>query len=290
MVPPSGMLTPAETIELTASQRTFLFGRFKRQDLLIKLSGALLLAVSGLLVWLLIHDPLGTLPGAPAFWKGAPMILGATFFGINGALLMLLRRFSLSVLLVALLLAGAFAAGAQGYARTVSDSEELEMSYALPAAAVPGVLEELSVTLSESRVRALAQDLAAAGHIQEPPAFDELALTYGAPRGASGVQVTARFTFCPFVHARQSPGRYMAGLYLLWLADRHVAAVTRKSGGAAEARVDPLRRLDTLARYLYRRGELALTGPGAAASWLLQRERDPELKQDLEAYLARFAR
>ena len=275
---------------MTSSQRSRLFAHIRRRDLVIKLLGALLMGVSGMLAWQLMHDPLGTVPGSPSIWKGTPMILSAAFTGIYGALLLLLRRFSLAAVLLAMLLAGASAMGAQAYARTISDREEVEFNYALPKEQIEGFLETMRVALPESLLLALTQDLQAAGHIEEPPAFDEVAVAFGAPGAGGGVQISLRFTYCPFVHARQSPGRYAASLYAQWIADRHVAGLLSTAGGAPEKQADPAKSLDTLVRYLYRRSSRNLAHPVEAARWLYGREPDPELKKALHAYMESHTR
>lgn len=279
MVTPSGIVTPTDTVELSHSQRAKLMDRVRRRDWVIKGAGATLLGVCGALAWLLIGDPAGMMPGMPGFWKGAPMILGAVFCGIYGALIMVLRRFSLSAVLVAMFAAGLSAFGAQSFVRTITDSELLALRIHVPDASKQAFAKDLGEAVTEARLKGLTGDLRAAGILEEPSAFDAALVTVGQDGDGDALELSARLIYCPFVHERRSTGRYLAMQYATLAAG---VLAERTPGAIFEGRTSETLRV--LTSYLSRRYPEHFAQPAAAAQWLAAREPDPEVKRVLEAY------
>src|SRR5579862_3671080 len=82
-----------------------------------RIAGVVLLTMGGGFAYLFTEHSNGTLArfGFPRAWAGAPILLGATFCGINGGFLLAQRRFSLGALMIAGISAAIVAAGAQAY-------------------------------------------------------------------------------------------------------------------------------------------------------------------------------
>jgi len=123
------MLNPTDTVEMSGSQRVKLMTELRKREWSVRAAGVVLLAASGALAWMLIVDPLGTVPGAERIWKGAPMILVAACLGCFGALVLILKRFSLGALIVSTVLGAAAASGAQAYVHTIQDTEQASLSH-----------------------------------------------------------------------------------------------------------------------------------------------------------------
>lgn len=281
-LPPSGFLTPTDTVELSQTQRARLIGRIRRRDWALKAAGAALLAVSGGLAWMLILDPAGMVPGLPGFWKGAPIILFAAFSGIYGGLILVLRRFSLASVLVAMLAAALCAFAAQAYVRTIQDSERLLLQFPVAAEKVPAFSASLTQSLTEARLRGLVSDLRGGGILEEPSAFEEVLISIGPGEAGAGVELEARFVFCPFVHARQSPGRYLAMQYATLITDLKAEAAT-----GPEAAKHSDEEVRVICSYLHRRYDERFKTRADAARWLAQREPDAEVKSALERFAER---
>src|SRR5438132_9294297 len=82
-----------------------------------RIAGIALLALGGACAYLFTIYSNGTLArfGFPRAWAGAPILLGATFCGINGGFLLAQRRFSLGALMIAGIAAMVLASGTQAY-------------------------------------------------------------------------------------------------------------------------------------------------------------------------------
>jgi len=284
---PSGLLHPTDTVELTCTQRARLMDRLRRRDRIVKAIGAGLLALSGFLAWQLIQQPVGTIANLPGCWRGTPLVLGATFCGILGGLVLVLRRFSLGALLVATCTAGFAAFSTQAFLRTIQDSEALQLEYSAPQPSRIALAQRLGEAVTEVRLQDLLADLKRDGLLEEPFAFDAVLVSTGNTSG-SGVELTARFVFCPYFHERQSSGRYVAMHYAALLADLAAEETPEasRSNGQRHAQAQFL----TLSTYLSRRYTGHFKTTIDAARWLAERERHPETRHALERFLEQSIR
>lgn len=210
------------------------------------------------------------------------MLLGATFCGIWGGLILVLRRFSLGALLAATCTAGFTAFGAQAFLRTIKDSETLKLDYNTPQQSKAALAQRLGVAVTEARLQDLLADLRHEGLLEESSAFDAVLISTG-NTSAAGVELSVRFVFCPYFHERQSAGRYMAMHYASLLAD--LAAEETPDVSRHDGRRHAQIQFQAFSKYLSRRHTERFKTTTDAARWLLEREDRPEIRHALERFL-----
>ncbi|MBI3832385.1 MAG: hypothetical protein HY291_22870 [Planctomycetes bacterium] len=178
------------------------------------LGGLGMLAAGSALLYFFVADPSGTLPGFPQVWKGGPLLLGACFLGVYGALLLLLKRFSLGAMLLAAVLSAALTGGVHAYVYSFRESETREDSFNLPPEKLKDFLERSRTSLTSTRVTAFVLDLYATGHLKQAIDYDELVIQFGGDRENEWRQfLRLTFSWSPYVHPMRSQARTWAQSY-----------------------------------------------------------------------------
>lgn len=178
------------------------------------LGGLGMVAAGAALLYFFVADPTGTLPGFPQVWKGGPLLLGACFLGVYGALLLILKRFSLASMLLSIILSASLTGGVHAYVYSFRESETRKDSFYLPPKNLKALLERSRTSLTSTRVTAFVLDLYAAGHLKQAIDYDELEITYGADQENESEQLLIlKFSWSPYVHPKRSQARMWAQSY-----------------------------------------------------------------------------
>ena len=170
------------------------------------------------------REPKGELPFLPGAWKGGPLLLCGGFLAICGALLMALRRFSLAAFIVAALVSGAFAAGAQAYVNGMREVTQRRFDVYLSQELQGAFIEQVKQKITPARLFDFALRYCAIRHSALP--FDSLDIKYGGdPANPNIVRVTLETHSCPYLHTASSATIDGVSTYAKFLCEWNSSAV-----------------------------------------------------------------
>ena len=180
----------------------------------MRLLGLALLGIGGAFLYQFVKTPTGWIPGFPNAWRGGPLILGASFFGISGGFLIFQRRFSLAALIVAGVVSAALTSATQGYVRSIREVSTMDTQMTLPAGKLTEFIARSRETVTPDRLRQFAEDEDRKGWLRSGVDFETAYVTFGTVLGNSDdVIVTVNMEVCPFVHPLAGNSRHDVQMY-----------------------------------------------------------------------------
>ena len=166
----------------------------------MRLLGVVLVGVGIFFLQLFTSEPTGGIPGFPHAWRGAPLILGACFFGINGFYLIFQRKFSLAALLVAGIASSAVASAAQAYVRNIRDVVPMDSCITLPEDKRPEFVARSKELVTPDSLRRFADEQYEKGWSSGVD-FESAYVTFGKVADTKeNVVVTTNIEICPFIY------------------------------------------------------------------------------------------
>ncbi len=179
-------------------------------------------------IWLLkefLEQPMGSIPGMPGTWRGAPLLLGACFLTIYGALIVILRRFSLAAILATGILSAGFATGMQAYAKSIrhiaTDSCWIDIENS------DEFSQKLHQSLSNANLASFADRLVQDKFVQFNE-YDSISIRVSSAR--EGTLVDIRYTYCPCVHTGRSELRGIVKAYVEFAAACKAGEIRQDQG------------------------------------------------------------
>ena len=167
----------------------------------MRLLGVMMLGVCAACMYQFVKTPTGGIPGYPQAWRGGPLILGASFFGISGGFLLIQRRFSLAALIVAGLISATLTSAIHAYVRSIREVATLNSFVNVPPEKLTEFIARSRELTTPERVRQFADDENRKGWLRSGVDFETAWITYGAvPGHKDSVDVTINIEFCPYIH------------------------------------------------------------------------------------------
>jgi hypothetical protein len=175
----------------------------------MRLAGILLACVGGAFIYEFTQKPTGGIPGFPQAWRGGPLLLGASFFGINGFYLILQKRFSLGALLVAGIVSAALTSVTHAYVRSIRATSAVRTTLDLPSEKLTEFIAKSHEMLPPDALRQFVEDARTSGRLQSNVGFDSAIISFRLMKAVQEcpdtdhktVQITVslNFEFCPYV-------------------------------------------------------------------------------------------
>lgn len=212
----------------------------RRARLLSAALGALLLCGGAWLLWGFAKDPTGELSWLPGTWKGAPLILGACFGGVYGALLLLLRRFTLRGMLLCSVLSAALAGGLTAYVQTITDTQTIRGNVCVPREFQEAVQRDATKKITPARIARFLDELREAGKFNGVQDFQSVTIALIPDPSDDWIGYRTSFEFCPFVQPRSSQARTIAGKYIEALLNLYCLEARRKEWDREDYEPSPL--------------------------------------------------
>lgn len=178
------------------------------------LLGLLLFCGGGWCLSAFVKSPSGQLPWLPGTWKGAPLILGACFGGVYGALLLILRRFSLRGMLLCSILSAALAAGLTAYVQTITETQTIRASLPVGSKAQDELLGKLREKITKERVLHFLEALREAGKLEGVQDFQAMNLSFAPGKSGDDIECRVEFEFLTYLQPATSPSRAVAARYV----------------------------------------------------------------------------
>ncbi len=273
----------------------------------MRLLGVMLVGVGIFFLHLFTSEPTGGIPGFPHAWRGAPLILGACFFGINGFYLLFQRKFSLAALLVAGIASSAVASAAQAYVRSIRDVVPMDSYVYLPEKERPDFIARAKELVTPDTLRRFADEQYEKGWSTGVD-FESVYVTYGkAPQNKDQIAVTTNLEVCPFIYplardSRVSVQNYSNFLHL-WIVAKltnvkpdatHAVSTFDWGSSRNSAELELVELVDSLvnsSRVLIGSANYKISVRKArhnTLAWLRDREPNTEIKQFLSEALTEF--
>lgn len=282
----------------------------------MRLLGVLLLGISAAFMYQFVRTPTGGIPGFPHAWRGGPLILGASFFGISGGFLLLQRRFSLAALIVGGVISAALTSAIHGYVRSIREVTPLSTFVNVPPDKLTEFIARSRELATPEHLRQFADDENRKGWLRSGVDFESAWITVGAVPGQKDtVDVTINIESCPYIHpvggdARKDVLAYSAFLHR-WILGRVTGERLRPGEIVTsaffpplfpysrpylsaefeillDALVDSSRILNSVRSSKRTYNEVRNEGRHNALVWLAEREPDPELKKFFEDAVAEY--
>ncbi len=236
-------------------------------------------------IWLLkefLEQPMGSIPGMPGTWRGAPLLLSASFLTISGALMVILRRFSLAAILATGILSTGFATGMQAYVKSIRETVYEAYSVEIEASKSDQFIRELRECVSDTRLDALAADLYRDKFVRSID-YESATVSFGASNDGA-IVIKTNFSYCPYIHNSRSGVRDIIHSYVRFAARLKADRLTYYPLGSFERRYSYERNLLeyslTRGRYFERLDRIKLERDGFTC--FAQRETDQDLKEFFE--------
>lgn len=183
------------------------------------LLGLLLFCGGGWCLSAFVKSPSGQLPWLPGTWKGAPLILGACFGGVYGALLLILRRFSLRGMLLCSILSAALAAGLTAYVQTITETQTIRIVREVPSRLQDKYLDVVSREITSQRVLRFLESLHAEDKLARSRDFNSLTVTFSTSQVAYEIECKLNIDVMTYVDPSSSEIRTAAENYVNFLLD-----------------------------------------------------------------------
>jgi hypothetical protein len=181
----------------------------------MRLAGILLACVGGAFIYEFTQKPTGGIPGFPQAWRGGPLLLGASFFGINGFYLILQKRFSLAALLVSGIVSAALTSVTHAYVRSIHETITSSTPVLFHGTKLPEFMAKSREMLPPEALRQFVEDARASGRLKSNLEFDRVFISFGSKKEDDEVKITVilNFEYCPYVHSIYDDSKLFAGYY-----------------------------------------------------------------------------
>lgn len=187
----------------------------------MRLAGVLLVCVGVAFIYAFVRKPTGGIPGFPQAWRGGPLLLGASFFSINGFYLIVQKRFSLAALLVSGIVSAALTSGIHAYVRSIHETVTVRTTFALPSDKMTEFIAKSHAMLPPDALRQFVEDARASGRLQGNIGFDSVFFTFSSKNKETSdvgdITVILNFEYCPYVHPVDDDSKRLAEDYSIFV-------------------------------------------------------------------------